>query len=1029
MNFSTQHIGYLERNFPDAIQGRVAEATESVHFPAMGGASFIKVLGVSDFWKDHEAKTVLPRYLMQDIYAGLYGEKIPLIFLLIYEPPRLNLFVGTYQFNQLSTLAASLRSADPGIELLVQLSNRDLALLQDLSQGYSFAAVATGSPTVKTAEKPSSSEQIERLIRGLNSATASRSKWAYVVVAVPVLEDEVGEQYSAVLNELRIVENAQAGVNVANPIAETYKKRLKTFQEKLEIGKTQGLWHTATYFLSQDTKTFHHGRAIIKAVLGGEDSHPDPIRVLEYQNCKVTHKPLRTSIAAPAGPSQQVKYPFKYLSLLNSKELAALAHLPTEEVSGYFVKDYARFDVAVRDEKLGRDSVSIGEITNCGHTVGNAYRVSYENLNRHCLVVGTTGSGKTNTVFHLLKQVWQNKLPFLVIEPAKTEYRKLLHSKELGNHVRIFTLGDDTTSPFRLNPFEIMPGVSVQTHISHLLSIFNASFIMYAPMPYVLEACIHEIYKDKGWNLITSMNERGIHQDAHPTLTDLYRKIDEVVERLGYEDKITMDVKAALKTRINSLRIGGKGLMLDTRKSIPIQALLQQPTVLELEQVGDDDEKAFLIGLLLTSLCEYYTSQGLTEGKPLSHLTVIEEAHRLFKNVSTTMETETANIKGKAVETFCNILSEIRAYGEGFIIAEQIPTKLAPDIVKNTNLKIMHRLVAADDRRVMGATMNLEEDQQRRIASLLAGEAAIYSEGDDRPLLIQVPYGKFVSQQLSKVQENQLLRQSMGGFAKGMLDVFAPLSGSLASEDTLKHLKKEAEQVVENLELQEIFAGYILSTVNQAKALITEFPKLVQVVNKFRSSSSQDFQGIEISLIYGASSYFERIGQKYGWQYEVVERLTKEFLFLMSSIGLIWFRQTSSQPNLSENELQLIHAFQSKYRTLCSIQNYPYAGCEKVCPNRLCLYRHNVEPLLKDTRLDNNFINALAKSSGEEMWKQVIEVCRVAERRTLLNNLIPEEGRKVALCFAIQKSEIGESSKYMDTFLREKIVHNMLALL
>ena len=1027
MSFSTQHIGYLERSYLNALRGKVAESTESVHLPTPSNSFFVKVLGISDFWKNQEAKAALPRYLMQDINAGLYGQKIPLIFLIIHEPPQLNLFVGTYQADHLSTVAASLQSAYPGIDLLTQLPKEDMALLQDMTQDCRYAAITTGSPSVKTDKEAASNEQIERLIRGLNSATASQARWAYIVTAVPASEDEVSEQYNTTLNELRIVENAEASASVKNSIAETYKERLKAFQEKLEIGKAQGMWHAATYFLSQDAQTFRHGQAIIKAVFGGEDSRPDPIRVLEYpSDCDITHQPIRTGVSAPSGPSQSVKYPYKYLSLLNSKELAALAHLPTEEVSGYFVKDYARFDVAVPDSKTSGNSISVGEITNCGQVVGNQYHVSYESLNRHGLVVGTTGSGKTNTIFHLLKQAWQNNLPFLVIEPAKTEYRKLLQSKEVGSDLRIFTLGDDTISPFRLNPFEIMPGVSVQTHISHLLSVFNASFIMYAPMPYVLEACIHEIYTDKGWDSITSTNERGIHQNAHPTLTDLYRKIDEVVDRLGYEDRIRMDVKAALKTRINSLRIGGKGLMLDTRKSIPVQELLQNPTILELEQVGDDDEKAFLIGLLLTFLGEYYTSQGLTEGKSLSHITVIEEAHRLFKNVSTVADTETANTRGKAVETFCNMLSESRANGEGFIIAEQIPTKLAPDIIKNTNLKIMHRLVAADDRRVMGATMNLEEDQQRRIASLLVGEAAVYSERDDRSLLIQVPYSKVVSQQLSKAQENQLIRQSMKKFAEGMIDGFAPLSSLLTTEDSLKTLKKDAEQVVENLELQEVLGRYVLSTVNQATTLVTEFSQLVQVINKFRRSSSQDFQGVEITLIYGASRHFEKLGQKYGWRYEGVEQLTKEFLSLMSSIGLSRYVQNSTDLTFSDEEEQRILSFQDKYQNLCSIQNYPFAGCKEVCPNKTCLYRHNVEPLLTDTRLDNNFISALANSSGDEIWKQVAEVCKVAERRGISHDVISEERRKFALCFTVQKSE---SALYMDSFLREKIVSSMSTLL
>ena len=1026
MKFSTQHISYLERNDLDALSGKVEEATESIRVPTSRNASFIKILGISNFWQSQESKPTLLRSLMQDTYTGLYGEKVPLIFLLINEPPRLNLFIGTYQSEQLSMITASLQSAYPGIDLLTQLSRDDLLLLDDLSQRFSFAATVTGTPTTRFDKETDNTEKIERLIRGLNSAAASQAMWAYVVIAEPALEDEVNALYNCTLNELRMVENEEESGAARNSVAEQYKEFLKTFRRKLEIGKTQGAWYTAIYFLSQDSRTFHHGKAIIKAVFSGEDSRPDPIRVLEYQFSKTASQSILKSVPAPSGPSQQIKYPFKYISLLNAKELASLAHLPAEEVPGYSVKDYAHFDVDVQNDGHSGTSISIGQITNFGQAVGIEYYVYQELLKQHTLIVGITGSGKTNTTLSMLEQAWLADIPFLVIEPAKTEYRKLLFSKKVRDHLKIFTLGDETTSPLRLNPFEILPGISVQTHIDYLKSVFNATFTMYAPMNHVLEECLHKIYRDKGWNLVENINERGNHPNSYPTLTDLYRVIDDVVNVLEHEEKIKMNIKGALKTRINSLRIGGKGLMLDTRKSIPIQSLLETPTVLELEQIGDDDEKAFLIGLLLTFMCEYYTSQGIKEGKPLTHITVIEEAHRLFKNVPPNADTEAANIKGKAVETFCNILSEIRAYGEGFIIAEQIPTKLASDIIKNTNLKVMHRLVSADDRRIMGATMNLDREQERQITSLCVGEAAVYSEGDDSSLIIQVPYSKIANQNLSKVEENQLIRHSMRTFTEGMVEVFAPLSGSLTTEDTLKNLKKDAEQIVENYEFQEILARYVISTVTQATSLVSEFPQLVQVVNKFRKNSREDFIKVELALIAGVNNYFEKLGQNCGWQYEEVQQLTNNFLSLMSSIALGRYMQNSTQPNFSEEEANRIRSFQDRYLSLCSLQYYPYAGCEKVCADKLCLYRHNVQPLLNDARLDSNFINALAEFSGDEMWNQVKEVAMIAERRTIFSGADPENSRKAALCFVVRKSE---STPYLDAYLREKIIDNMVNFL
>ena len=612
-----------------------------------------------------------------------------------------------------------------------------------------------------------------------------------------------------------------------------------------------------------------------------------------------------------------------------------------------------------------------------------------------------------------------------MIEPAKTEYRKLLHSPEFGNDLQIFTLADEVTSPFRLNPFQIRPGVSVQTHIDYLKSVFNASFTMYAPMPYVLERCIHEIYEDKGWDLVTSENGRGIHSKAQPTLTDLYRKIEEVVDRLGYEAKITMDVKAALKTRINSLRIGSKGLMLDIHLSTPIEVLLQKPTILELESIGDDDEKAFVIGLLLATLNEHYIAQGVQEGQGLSHLTVVEEAHRLFQYVTPLADTEIANIKGKAVETFCNILSEIRAYGEGFMIAEQIPTKLAPDIIKNTNLKLMHRVVSGDDRAVMGATMNLDEEQNQRVASLKVGEAAVYSEGDDGSLLVKVPYSKVGTGAMSKTQENRYIREAMKRGNESTENKLMPQAGPAIYQAQLRKYGKLAKQIGEDSEFREIIARYVISTVTYANSLTEDFLNLVQFVNKFRNLD-QNPQILSFVLIQGIQDYFDRRGKQYGWTYEAVERLAKTFPSLMFNIAFKRFHQEAMNQALSDEEKQRIQLFQTDYHQQCQLTYWPFAGCQESCPNQQCIYRYNIEPLLKDRRLDNNMTAALGKYSGKEIWQQVAQICQVACRHIGIKKISQEEKRKISLCFVIQKTE---SIHSLDSHLRDKVITNMAEIL
>src|SRR5437667_6802315 len=142
------------------------------------------------------------------------------------------------------------------------------------------------------------------------------------------------------------------------------------------------------------------------------------------------------------------------------------------------------------------------------------------------------------------------------------------------------------------------------------------------------------------------------------------------------------------------------------------------------------------MGTLIVRIVEYLRLRaraGLREG--LRHVIVIEEAHRLLR------AGREGRASAHAVELFTAMLAEIRAYGEGLVIAEQIPSKLVSDVVKNTALKVMHRLPAADDRDLAGAAMNLDGAQSRQVVSLEPGVAAVFADGMDRPIRVRVPYG------------------------------------------------------------------------------------------------------------------------------------------------------------------------------------------------------------------------------------------------------------------------------------------------
>jgi hypothetical protein len=546
------------------------------------------------------------------------------------------------------------------------------------------------------------------------------------------------------------------GYETLNKTALYCEEMLDHYIARLQRGRSLGFWNVGMFFLADNQNAFLRGQTIIRGLYAGSESHLEPLRVVDLtpafgsvqEALLAFQNPFLTDM--PNGPHPLGAIFHKLATPMTTDELSVVVSFPRREVPGIKLSPTAEFGI---NPSYVPDGIRLGEVIYQGMPLAQSVVVPVDSLPSHTFVTGITGSGKTNTCLLLLKAAYQRGVPFLVIEPAKTEYRLLMADNDFGQRVRVFTLGGESVSPFRLNPFEFVCGFNLLTHIDLLKAVFNASFPMYASMPYILEEAILEVYTDRGWDVAASAN-RFVDADLDdysaylPTLGDLYEKIDTVVRRKKYAAQLTMDITAALKARLQSLLNGGKGRMLNTQRSIPIRELMNHPTVLELRLVGDDDEKAFLMALLLVLIYEYdqVSAEEDHQSAPVSpvsaqrvrHVTLVEEAHRLLKNLPLSVSMESANARGKAVEMFTDILAEVREYGEGFIIVDQIPSKLTPDVVKNTNLKILHRLVADDDRRFVGSAMDLTEEQLAQVVRLRRGQAVLHAGHLDRSMLVQI---------------------------------------------------------------------------------------------------------------------------------------------------------------------------------------------------------------------------------------------------------------------------------------------------
>ncbi len=713
----------------------------------MEDLAFIRIHGMSDFWKAREIKNFSLN--MADIVNGFGGSGNEIAFLVTGNESEIGLYMGVSR-HYAKALEGSLQASYPFIKISQIETDFPQRLLQ---QTALHGGLVTGYPTNKTVgETPI--YQIERLIRGMQG-----KNWAYLVLAQSLDPLQVPIIHHLLLNELndtiKMVKRTvsadgpmgKLSVEATNYVYQRYLENLGFLEEKLKIGRARGVWRTGIFYAADSPENAVQLGNLIKGIYSGEKSRPEALRNLQLENIRevvpgfnLIFDPLpsgygkRHPLIDEAKAETAAWFNYPYQTVLTSDDLATMMQIPREEVPGYFIDGFVNFETAIR--RPG-GNLELGSIQSGNSLFSNDYRLDLQELTRHGLIAGNTGGGKTNTAQYLLGELWKKqRIPFLVIESAKREYWELVNQEGYDDLV-LFTMGleeEGKSVPYRLNPFEVMPGVALQTHIDYLLATFKASFELYPPMPYVLETCVYEIYQDRGWDVLTNRNIYGWTE--FPTLEDLYYKVDVVTDRLGYHHEVESNVKAALKTRINSLRIGGKGAMLDTPHSIPIGSILERPVVMELEDIGDDDIKAFIIGILLVQLYEYRKAAG-SKAK-LGHVLLLEEAHRLLANVNK-YAGENANPKIKAIEFFCNLLAEIRSFGQGIMIVDQIPTKLAPDCLKNTNLKIVHRTVMKDDRETIGHSMNMTPEQIDYLSVLKMGCAAVYSEGDTRPKLVKMP--------------------------------------------------------------------------------------------------------------------------------------------------------------------------------------------------------------------------------------------------------------------------------------------------
>ena len=694
-----------------------------------------------------------------DILSGLSVENIEIVYIVYSKGQELEVLWGISE-GYVNNVKNALSAAFPYISIE---DVRDDKIKQKISV-MNNGGVLTGYPSDKCnqSEFISYESPIDKVIRGMFG-----QKWCLIVNAKSIGSGYIYDIISEIKSEATItlpqVQKSISGqgalkneqIEEKDYDAQTYYDNLNFMLDKMTRASREGAWRTCVCFMTENSQGLQQLSSLLKGVYGGNNSVPYSLKCIKTNNV-VAYFKNGYGLAANTFNRNEYSFladdmePYSFFTrmlqnVMGTKELSVMTQLPEKEIPGYYLNKEMRFDCAQRRDD---GDFEIGHVVYNGMELDDvSYAIDIENFTKHGLINGITGGGKSNTSKYILRQLYmEHSIPFLVIESAKQEYYEMARIIRSPNPVLVFTLGYEgiNSVKFRLNPFERIGDVPLQLHIDYVLSSFKASFELYPPMPYILETSIYRIYSDLGWDILNDKNIYG--RSDYPTLEDLFYEVEIVGNELASGASWKGDVIPSLQARIQSLMVGGKGAMLNTKVSYPIDKLLNLPTVLELDAIGDDDVKSFVISAILVQIYEYRKSQmGNSTKKHFQHMLLIEEAHRLLKNVSTAQGGETANPQGKAVEFFCNMLAEIRSYGQGILISDQMPTKLAPDVLKNTNLKICHRIVTKEDREILGSAMNMNEEQIDNISMFKTGFAAVYSEGDSQAQLVKLPLVKNVN--------------------------------------------------------------------------------------------------------------------------------------------------------------------------------------------------------------------------------------------------------------------------------------------
>lgn len=563
---------------------------------------------------------------------------------------------------------------------------------------------------------------------------------------------QVGGQIGNFISSLAPTKQISKAITTGTTITEENKAvtdmlvMLDEALKKMNEYDSYGLWNVAGYFLSDDMSAAEIAASNYRSLMNGDNYGREVSAINSWRSNDLElageYRDLTTYISRFVHP--QFNYGGNILvtpsTNISGKELGLHLGLPRSTVPGLPVIEHAEFGKEVNTYQLfekevsnrPEDRVTLGRVFDMGLITDKIVELNNKSLNMHTFITGSTGSGKSNTVYQILMELRQDRVPFLVIEPAKGEYKDVFgHLSD----VNVFSTNPNVAQLININPFKFPRSIHVLEHIDGLVEIFSVCWPMYDAMPAFFKDAILKAYEAVGWDLGSSTFE-GDNLE-YPDFDILAEQLDKLITNSDYAAEIKSNYRGALLTRVKSLAVGLNKYIF-TEEQTPYEQLFDENCILDISRVKSSETKALLMGLMVYILNEYRMDQKTENNTGLRHVTVLEEAHNLLKNTSS----GESELIGKSVEMITNTIAEIRTYGEGFIIVDQSPSSVDIAAIKNTNTKIVLRTPEANDREAVGRSMGLSTAQVNEIAKLPSGVAVVYQNNWISPVLTLVDKAK-----------------------------------------------------------------------------------------------------------------------------------------------------------------------------------------------------------------------------------------------------------------------------------------------